>query len=96
MLFQVDMQVKIPHGLDAASVDALKAAEKTRAQELLRAGKWRHLWRVVGEYRNISIFDVDCNAELHDILASLPLFPFMAVRVTALCRHPSSVHADDR
>jgi muconolactone D-isomerase len=96
MLFQVDMQVKIPHGLDAASVDALKAAEMTRAQELQRTGKWRHLWRVAGEYRNISIFDVDSNAELHDILASLPLFPFMAAHVTALCRHPSSVHEDDR
>lgn len=96
MLFQVDMQVKIPHGLGAASVLALKAAEKTRAQELQRTHKWRHLWRVAGEYRNISIFDVDSNAELHDILASLPLFPFMAVHVTALCRHPSSVHEDDR
>jgi muconolactone D-isomerase len=85
MLFQVDMQVKIPHGLDAASVDALKTEEKTRAQELQRTGKWRHLWRVAGEYRNISIFDVDSNAELHDILVSLPL-----------CRHPSSVHEDDR
>jgi len=27
---------------------------------------------------------------------SLPLYPFMDVRVTALCRHPSSIHDDDR
>ena len=96
MLFQVEMDVHIPHGTDTAYVDGLKAAEKSRSQELQRAGKWRHLWRVAGQYRNISIFDVDGNGELHDILLSLPLFPFMAVRVTALCRHPSSVHDDDR
>jgi muconolactone D-isomerase len=96
MLFQVEMDVKIPHGLDSAYVEGLKAAEKARAQDLQRSGKWRHLWRVAGQYRNISIFDVESNAELHDILMSLPLFSFMAVRVTPLCRHPSSVHDDDR
>jgi muconolactone D-isomerase len=80
VLFQVDMEVKIPHGLDPVYVEGLKATEKARAQDLQRSGKWRHLWRVAGQYRNISIFDVDSNAELHDILMSLPLFPFMVVR----------------
>jgi muconolactone D-isomerase len=96
VLFQVDMDVKIPQGLDLVYVEGLKATEKARAQDLQRSGKWRHLWRVAGQYRNTSIFDVDSNAELHDILSSLPLFPFMVVRVTALCRHPSSIHDDDR
>ena len=96
MLFQVEMNVQIPHGLDPAYIDGLKAAEKARAQDLQRCGKWRHIWRVAGQYRSISVFDVASNAELHDILMSLPLFSFMAVRVTALCRHPSSVHDDDR
>jgi muconolactone D-isomerase len=95
MLFQVEMDVKVPHDLDAATVDGLKASEKARSQDLQRSGKWRHLWRVAGQYRNVSIFDVDSNAELHDILMSLPLFPFMAIRVTALCRHPSSIRDDD-
>lgn len=96
MLFQVQMEVSIPAGLAADRLEALKAAEKARAQELQRAGKWRHLWRVVGRYRNVSIFDVSSNAELHDIIMSLPLFPYMQITVTALCRHPSSIHDDDR
>jgi muconolactone D-isomerase len=96
MLFQVEMEVTIPHGVDSAYIEGLKAAEKARAQDLQRSGKWRHLWRVAGQYRNISIFDVESNAELHDILVSLPLFSFMVLRVTPLCRHPSSVHDDDR
>ncbi|MDQ1231810.1 muconolactone Delta-isomerase [Sphingomonas sp. SORGH_AS_0879] len=96
MLFQVEMDVNIPLGFDAEEAARLKAAEKARFQELQRTGTWRHIWRVVGRYANVSIFDVGSNAELHDILMSLPLYPFMTVRVTALCRHPSSLHDDDR
>lgn len=96
MLFQVEMDVNVPRDYDPAKFEALKVAEKARFQELQRAGTWRHIWRVVGQYSNLSIFDVSGNAELHDIMMSLPLYPFMDVRVTALCRHPSSIHEDDR
>lgn len=96
MLFQVEMDVAIPQGFDTAEAERLKAAEKARFQELQRAGTWRHIWRVVGRYANVSIFDVDSNAQLHDLLIGLPLYPFMTIRVTPLCRHPSSLHEDDR
>ncbi|MBD3744888.1 MAG: muconolactone Delta-isomerase [Sphingopyxis terrae] len=96
MLFKVEMDVNVPLDYDPARFEALKAAEKARFQELQRAGTWRHIWRVVGQYSNVSIFDVAGNGELHDILTGLPLYPFMDVRVTALCRHPSSIHDDDR
>jgi muconolactone D-isomerase len=96
MLFKVEMDVNIPLGFDADEASRLKAAEKARFQELQRTGAWRHIWRVVGQYANVSIFDVASNAELHDMLMSLPLYPFMTMRVTPLCRHPSSLHDDDR
>ena len=96
MLFQVEMDVRLPHDFPAEKVEALKQTERARAQELQRAGIWRHLWRVAGRYSNISIFDVSGPQDLHDILSSLPLFPFMDMRITPLCRHPSSVHDDDR
>lgn len=96
MLFKVEMDVIVPSGFDPAKLDDLKVAEKARFHELQKAGTWRHIWRVVGQYSNVSIFDVPSNTELHDILIGLPLFPLMDVRVTALCRHPSSVHDDDR
>lgn len=96
MLFQVEMDVNIPLGLDAEEATRLKAAEKARFQELQRSGTWRHIWRVVGQYSNLSIFDVASSAELHDLLTALPLYPFITMRVTPLCRHPSSLHDDDR
>jgi muconolactone D-isomerase len=51
---------------------------------------------VAGRYSNLSIFDVSGAQELHEILSNLPLFPFMTIRVTPLCRHPSSIRDDDR
>jgi muconolactone D-isomerase len=96
MLAMVEMDVRIPLDFDKEESDRLKAREKKRFQELQRVGKWRHIWRVVGRYANVSIFDVESNSELHDILTSLPLFPFMEMKVTPLCRHPSSLHDDDR
>ena len=96
MLFHVTMDVRLPPELDPATADRLKATERARAHELQRAGKWRHLWRIAGRYANVSVFDVESPAELHDLLSTLPLFPYMDVAVTALCRHPSSIHDDDR
>ena len=95
MLFHVRMDVRLPHDMPPDKADALKKIERERAQELQRQGKWRHLWRVAGHYSNVSIFDVSGADELHDILSTLPLFPFMDIAVSALCRHPSSIRDDD-
>ncbi|MCK0536706.1 muconolactone Delta-isomerase [Alcanivorax quisquiliarum] len=96
MLFKVEMKVNIPYQMPAEQAAEIKAREKEYAQELQRQGKWRHLWRVAGSYSNVSIFDVADNAELQDIISNLPLFPFMEISVAPLCRHPSSIHEDDR
>ncbi|WP_411817216.1 muconolactone Delta-isomerase [Hyphococcus sp. DH-69] len=94
MLFMVRMDVNVPLNFDQTELENLKKTEKARAEELQRAGKWRHLWRIAGQYANISIFDVADANELHDIMMSLPLFPFMSTEVTALCRHPSAIEND--
>lgn len=96
MLFHVKMTVNLPVDMDPARAAQLKAEEKQLAQRLQRDGTWRHLWRIAGHYANYSVFDVPSVEALHDTLMQLPLFPYMAIEVTGLCRHPSSVHSDDR
>ena len=90
MLYHVQMTVTIPHDIDADYINEVKTKEKAYSQELQRQGKWVYIWRVVGKYQNISLFDVDSHAELHDILSNLPLFPYMQIEVTPLCKHYSS------
>lgn len=96
MLFHVKMVVSIPDTLSEESVIALKDKERLYSQDLQRRGKWRHIWRIAGQYENISIFDVADNTELHELLTALPLYPYMKIAIQPLCRHPSSIKEDDK
>lgn len=91
MLYLVHMVVNIPHDLPQDQAAKLIEEEKQYSQELQRQGKWAHIWRVVGEYANYSIFDVEDNEELHELLRKLPLFPYMDIKVTPLATHPSAI-----
>ncbi|MAQ44240.1 MAG: hypothetical protein CL812_00010 [Confluentimicrobium sp.] len=53
------------------------------------------MWHVSGSYSNVSVFDVADNAELHEIVSNLPLFPYMDIKVRPLCRYPSAIRPDD-
>lgn len=91
MLYHVRMDVHPPRDLPPAEFDRLKQTEKARAIELQRQGVWRHLWRIAGAYANFSVFDAPDHDALHEILSTLPLFPFMTIEVTPLARHPSAI-----
>ncbi|EYS96699.1 muconolactone delta-isomerase [Cupriavidus sp. SK-4] len=91
MLYLVRMDVNLPHDMPAAQAEDIKAREKTYAQDLQRQGKWQQLYRVVGEYANYSVFDVESNEALHTLLSGLPLFTYMKIAVTPLAPHPSSI-----
>jgi muconolactone D-isomerase len=93
MLFHVRMDVRLPLDLEPEVRADVVAREKAYSQELQRSGTWPHIWRIVGEYSNFSIFDVADNDELHDLLSGLPLFPYMDIHVTPLSTHPSDVKA---
>ena len=91
MLFHVRIDVRVPHNLPTERLEELSSQEHERAKELQLQQKWTHLWRVAGKYANVSIFEVESPDELHEILSSLPLYPFMEIEVVALCHHPGSL-----
>lgn len=93
MLFLVHMIVNIPQDLPKDIAQEIIAKEKAYSQDLQRSGKWVHLWRIVGEYANYSVFDVESNDELHELLSKLPLFPYMDITVTPLAVHPSAINS---
>jgi muconolactone D-isomerase len=88
------MEVALPPGMDPAARDDLLAREKAYSQQWQRSGHWPHIWRCVGQYANLSIFAVDSNEQLHQILWGLPLFPYMSITVTPLAGHPSDIAQD--
>ncbi len=69
MLFHVEMTVRLPTDMDPVKAATLKAEEKAMCQRLMNEGTWRHLWRIAGQYANVSIFDVESVQQLHDLLS---------------------------
>ena len=43
MLFQVEMEVRLPHDMIPSAADELKRVERERRSRLMRDGKWHHL-----------------------------------------------------
>ncbi|MFE7204190.1 muconolactone Delta-isomerase [Pseudonocardia alni] len=91
MLFLARMEVSIPRDIDADELQKLKDAERARAHDIQRSGRWPHLWRVAGRYANVSVFDVESVDEVHELISSLPMFAFMDITITPLATHPSSL-----
>jgi muconolactone D-isomerase len=86
--FLVEIEVTLPHDMTAPMRTRLLDAEAARGRELLAAGRLHRIWRLPGRLANISIYNVTDASELHELLSSLPLFPWMSVQVTALAEHP--------
>jgi muconolactone D-isomerase len=92
MEYLTDLVTTVPEGTSPTRVDELRAAEKIRAVELAKAGHLVRLWRPPldpGEWRSIGLFRANDEAELHEILASLPLHIWMKVTITPLTPHPN-------
>ena len=95
MEFLVRMRVDLPSDLDPELVATLLEQERDYSHQWQRTGKWTGLWRIVGEWANYSVFDVEDNDELHQILSGLPLFPYLEISVTPLTAHPSWLGESD-
>jgi len=92
MEYLTDMVTTVPEGTSATKVDELRAAEAVRAVELAKAGQLVRLWRPPlgpGEWRSLGLFRAADEAELREILASLPLHIWMKVTITPLTPHPN-------
>lgn len=87
MEFLARIEQNISPDMDPARLADVKAAEKIRGQELVDAGKLRRIWRIPGRRAVYALYDVEGPDELHDVLSSLPLFPWMDIEITALGAH---------
>ncbi|MGJ9412902.1 muconolactone Delta-isomerase family protein [Aeromicrobium sp. CF4.19] len=88
--FLVAIELAAPVDVDADKLDRLREAEARRAAELASNGSLLRLWRPPGSgWRNIGLWCAVDEADLREILATLPLWPWMTVEVTALGRHPN-------
>lgn len=90
MQFLVNIDVTLPNELPQATKDDLRQRENARAIELIKAGKMRRIWRIVGQTANYGIWEAESLEDLHASIGSLPMFPYFKVHVTPLIAHPAT------
>jgi muconolactone D-isomerase len=86
--FLVDITVRLPPALAAEERLELMRAERVRGRELIEAGAIQHIWRIPGALRNVSVWRAQDATELHELITSIPAYPYCEVHVTALATHP--------
>lgn len=89
MEFLVRIEVGWPADGDPVERARLSGLEHARAEELAAACVIRRLWRIPGQRANWGIWEAADATELHDLLSSLPFWPWLSITVHPLAAHPS-------
>ena len=88
--FLVEITTAIPEDTEPAEVAQRRAAEAVRAAELAAAGRLVRLWRPVGELRSIGLWCAEDEDDLLEkVIGTLPMWPWMTARITAVQPHPN-------
>lgn len=93
MKFLCHMAVAFPEGMKREEVESYQKREREYSQALQRSGEFEQIYRVLGKYENISIFEVDSTERLHEILSGFPMYAHMSIETTALVRHPNALES---
>ena len=91
MEYLVTMTTHVPDGTSDAAVGDMRAREAERAHELAVEGHLLRLWRPPlqpGEWRSLGLFAARGDAELEQVLISMPLRVWRTDEVTPLAAHP--------
>lgn len=92
MEYLVTMTTRVPDGTPQEAVDDIRAREAARSRELAAQGHLLRLWRPPlqpGEWRTLGLFAASDEAELAEVLTSMPLRIWRTDLVTPLSPHPN-------
>jgi len=98
MEYLVTMTTQVPTGASDEAVREIRAREAARSRELAAQGHLLRLWRPPlrpGEWRTLGLFAARDEAELEDVLASMPLRVWRSDEVVPLSPHPNDPQRTD-
>ena len=88
MEFLINIKITWPADMDAAVKAKISTEERAHAAGLAKKGHLVRMWRVVGRRENWGLWRAVDATEMHAIISSLPVWPYMDVSVTPLAQHP--------
>jgi muconolactone delta-isomerase len=90
--FLIEFEIEVPKGSPESEVKQRTQAEAVAAGKLANEGHLLRLWRrnaVTDDTRAIGLYAADSEAELDDLLRTLPLAGWMHITITPLAPHPN-------
>lgn len=88
MEFLVNIKINWPIDMDPEVKEEIIREEQQLAKQLASKGNLVRMWRVPGRRENWGLWNARDTTDLHDIISSLPVFPYMDVEVRPLAIHP--------
>ena len=92
MEFLVEFELAVPSEVTESEIEERQGSEAVAAKELADEGRLVRLWRVtIGNSQTsvLGLYRASSRAELEGLLATLPLYEWMRISITALLRHPN-------
>ena len=92
MQYLVTMTTRVPEGTPDQAVADVRSREAAHSGDLAAQGHLLRLWRpplAPGEWRSLGLFSADDDAQLEQVLASMPLRIWRTDEVTPLAPHPN-------
>lgn len=87
MEFLVNIRFNWPDSIDEEVRQRLRKEEVAMAAELAKKGNLVRMWRVIGRRENWGLWRAKDGTEMHAILSSLPIWPYMDIQVIPLAKH---------
>ncbi len=92
MEYLVSMTTRVPDGTSEAAVLDMRSREAAHSRTLATQGHLLRLWRPPlqpGEWRSLGLFAAADEAELQEVLESMPLKVWRTDEITPLTPHPN-------
>jgi muconolactone D-isomerase len=88
MRFLLNIRTQLPGEWTREQRADIRRRETEAAVALMHRRVLRRTFTVVGQLANFSIWETGTAEELHTVLQSLPMYPFMTITVTPIIKHP--------
>ena len=88
MEFLVHIKISWPQDMGRMEKEKIIKEERDYAASLASKGALVRMWRIPGRQENYGIWNAADATQLHEIISSLPVYPYMTVTVEPLAVHP--------
>ncbi|MDO8212579.1 muconolactone Delta-isomerase [Conexibacter sp. CPCC 206217] len=87
MEFLVRSELHVPASVSPEQLQETIAQERERGLELRASGAIVRIWRAPGRRDSVAIYEARDATHLHELLASLPVWPWLSCTVEPLAHH---------